>query len=349
MRPILPVVGIALCLGFSRGAATAADQPGGRPNVLIGRRTMRQTGIPQQGSHPVVMVSWNDAQAFCDWLSGKERKSCRFSTEAEWEYACRAGTASFWHVGNEARELRRVANIADSSFKQGFPAGAANVPWDDGHPFTAPAGRFEPNAFGVYDMHGNVLEWCHDWYDANYYERSPGQDPKGPNSGKSRVIRGGGWIGTSYACRSACHGTMDPPTLRTQYTGFRVVCEMGKKPQDGKSVAVAEPAETSARTEIVDVRRIWDQAPFNAFTDLIRFRDQWYCVFRESQTYSSDAGSLRVLTSSDGRTWTSSTPMSYPKADLRDPKLSVTPDGRLIRDFPFGRRPDTLRATIPPC
>lgn len=150
--------------------------------------TWRNPGIPQHGSHPVVMVSWNDAQAFCNWLGARERKTCRLPTEAESEYACRAGTTSFWYVGNEERELRRVANIADSSFKRQFPAATANVPWDDGYPFTAPVGRFEPNAFGLYDMHGNVWEWCHDWYDAKYYERSPVEDPKGPSSGKWRLV-----------------------------------------------------------------------------------------------------------------------------------------------------------------
>jgi len=183
--------------------------------------TWRSPGIDQDATHPVVMVSWNDACAFCAWLRGY-----RLPTEAEWEYACRAGTTSYWYVGNEERDLRRAANLADETFKQTFP-GSATVPWQDGFAFRSPVGRFEPNAFGLYDMHGNVWEWCQDWYDAKYYERSPAEDPTGAASGQSRVIRGGGWILTAFLCRSAGHGDMDKPTERTQYTGFRVVREAG--------------------------------------------------------------------------------------------------------------------------
>ena len=123
--------------------------------------TWQNPGIPQEQDHPVIMVSWNDTQSFCTWLNGKEGRSNRLPTEAEWEYACRAGTTSYWNLGNDPSDLQQAANVADKSFREKFPTAAA-APWDDGYPFTAPVGRFKPNHFGLYDMHGNVWQWCQD-------------------------------------------------------------------------------------------------------------------------------------------------------------------------------------------
>jgi formylglycine-generating enzyme required for sulfatase activity len=198
----------------------------------------RDPGFAQTDEHPVVNVSWNDAQAFCEWLSRKEGKTYRLPTEAEWEYGCRANTRTRFHSGDEAGGLRRVANIADLSLQAQWDyQGVQNrhfqrllsewfeaVTWDDGYPFTAPVGRFQPNGFGLYDMHGNVWEWCADWYDKDYYNDSPARDPRGPSAGSYRVARGGSILSVPRRCRAAIRGRYGP-AYRNQIIGCRFVCE----------------------------------------------------------------------------------------------------------------------------
>jgi formylglycine-generating enzyme required for sulfatase activity len=144
--------------------------------------------MTQTDDHPVVRVSWNDAQAFCAWLSKKEGKEYRLPTEAEWEYACRAGTKTRFHSGDDYAGLKEVGNF--------------------GYYSTMPVGQFKANAFGLFDMHGNVYEWCEDLYE----EGGPG-----------RVIRGGGWdwCDSPVRGRSASRGWQGPSN-RLNYLGFRV-------------------------------------------------------------------------------------------------------------------------------
>jgi formylglycine-generating enzyme required for sulfatase activity/serine/threonine protein kinase len=198
----------------------------------------RDPGFVQTDEHPVVNVSWDDAQAFCDWLSRKEGKTYRLPTEAEWEYSCRANARTRFHGGDEDSSLRRVANIADLSLKAEWNYQDLTnkhfqrllsewfeiVTWDDGYPFTAPVGRFQPNGFGLYDMHGNVWEWCADWYDKDYFKDSPTRDPRGPSAGSFRVARGGSVLSVPRRCRAAIRGIYGP-AYRNQIIGFRVVCE----------------------------------------------------------------------------------------------------------------------------
>jgi formylglycine-generating enzyme required for sulfatase activity len=189
--------------------------------------------------HPVIYVSWNDCVAFCEWLSKKEGKTYRLPTEAEWEYACRAGTNSRYHFGDDQEELIRFANSADAdrkalspnaviaSFKDGKLTDT-QIPFPfisrrDGYPWTAPVGKFRPNAFGLHDMHGNVWEWCSDWYDEHYYEKSPVDDPQGPSAGSSRVLRGGGFYYPPVYLRCAFRYVGVPSSRGLSY-GFRVVC-----------------------------------------------------------------------------------------------------------------------------
>jgi formylglycine-generating enzyme required for sulfatase activity/predicted Ser/Thr protein kinase len=190
----------------------------------VGHLTWRNPGFSQDPNHPVVMVTWHEANAFCSWLSAKEGKTYRLPTDAQWEYACRAGTTTTWYAGNDEKDLPRIANIADESLKKQFP-GAAAAAWDDGFAFTGPVGHFEPNAFGLYDMLGNVFEWCRDWYDPNYYATSAQEDPTGPTSGSKRVLRGGGWCLTAFNSRCGGHDAHEHPLRQSQYEGFRVVCE----------------------------------------------------------------------------------------------------------------------------
>lgn len=191
--------------------------------------------------HPVIYVSWNDATAFCKWLSKEEGKKYRLPTEAEWEYACRAGTSKRYHFGDDPEELVRFANAADqdsragstkttiASFDKDGKKTDVNIPFPfisrrDGYRWTAPVGKFRANAFGLYDMHGNVWEWCSDWYDEKYYENSPVDDPQGPTAGSSRVVRGGGFGNRPVGLRCAGRG-FDVPARRGYYSGFRVVRE----------------------------------------------------------------------------------------------------------------------------
>jgi len=128
----------------------------------------RNTGFTQDDDHPVVCVTCRDAVAFCEWLSRKEGTTYRLPTEAEWEYGCRAGTTTRYCCGDDPEMLAQVANVSDAGAKQRFPAWRS-IASNDAHVFTAPVGRYRPNGFGLYDMHGNVWEWCADWYVADYH------------------------------------------------------------------------------------------------------------------------------------------------------------------------------------
>jgi formylglycine-generating enzyme required for sulfatase activity len=182
----------------------------------------RNTGWTATDDHPVVNVSWNDAQAFCTWLSKKEDKTYRLPTEAQWEYACRAGTTTAFHHGDDPQALVRAANIADATAKQKIPNLKSAVTATDGYVFTAPVGRFRKNAFGLFDMHGNVWEWCEDLYDPGRYEDRSQRDPVGPSTGTLRTFRGGSWDRPPARCRSAARGG-NSPTFRNFILGFRVV------------------------------------------------------------------------------------------------------------------------------
>ncbi len=183
--------------------------------------TWQNPGFAQTDDHPVVNVSWNDAVEFCKWLSKKEGAEYRLPTEAEWEYACRAGTTSRYSFGDDPEGLARVGNVADAAAKAKFSDWSGTISARAGHVFTAPAGEFLANAFGLHDMHGNVWEWCADWYGKDYYANSPVDHPTGPTSGPYRVVRGGGWSNRPRDCRSAIRDR-DWPDYRDDSLGFRV-------------------------------------------------------------------------------------------------------------------------------
>ena len=181
----------------------------------------RTAGSEQTDEHPVVNVSWNDAVAFCKWLNKKESRTYRLPTEAEWEYACRAGTTTRYYSGDDPETLAKVGKVADATFKAKFPDKKYTLEVSDSIVFTAPVGKFKPNAFGLYDMHGNAWQWCADWYGLEYYAVSPADDPTGPDSGNDRVLRGGSWVYRLGSSRSALR-TGFAPDLRNGSTGFRV-------------------------------------------------------------------------------------------------------------------------------
>ena len=188
----------------------------------------RNAGFEQTDEHPVVNLSWRDAVAFCKWVSHKEGKTYRLPTEAEWEYACRAGTTTRYYSGDDPETLAKVANVADATFKARFPGfnlTMTTIKASDGYVFTSPVGKFKPNAFGLYDMLGNAWQLCADCYDSDYYRNSPTDDPKGPDNGFYRVCRGGSWFsGPEVAC-SAVRGLI-APSVGDYNTGFRVVREV---------------------------------------------------------------------------------------------------------------------------
>ena len=180
----------------------------------------RNPGFKQTDEHPVVNVDWDDAAAFCKWLSKKESKTYRLPTEAEWEYACRAGTTTRYYSGDDPESLAKVGNVADAAFKAEYPYMAA-IKASDAYVYTAPVGSFKPNAFGLYDMHGNVFQMCADWFSQKYYAESPAFDPTGPDSGTVRVIRGGPAVFMARSAARGCGGTRGI-NCGGGLTGFRV-------------------------------------------------------------------------------------------------------------------------------
>jgi formylglycine-generating enzyme required for sulfatase activity len=208
--------------------------------------TWKSAGFAQQDDHPVVGVSWQDAQAFCRWLSGKEEGATyRLPNEAEWEYSCRGGSDTYFSWGDSYREIHRLANIGNTELERAHPERVliqwiVNVEIDPGDPhvYTSPAGSYPANSWGIRDMHGNVWEWCQDLYLDTAYTayKAPSYgrpipraiDPLNTETfnddGDWRVIRGGSWFTSPLYCRSAVksyYGSDDAAA----YIGFRVVRE----------------------------------------------------------------------------------------------------------------------------
>ena len=160
-----------------------------------------------RGSRPVINITWADAVAFAEWMN------CRLPTEAEWEYACRAGTTTPFNTGENI--LTSDANYDGTypyhNFKKGELRGK-----------TLPVGSFQPNAWGLYDMHGNVWEWCQDWLEK--YSLDPQTNPKGPSHGNLHIGRGGSWKNMAQRCRSAYRYGRSP-THKSNVLGFRLVTD----------------------------------------------------------------------------------------------------------------------------
>ncbi|NNE91611.1 MAG: formylglycine-generating enzyme family protein [Verrucomicrobiales bacterium] len=214
--------------------------------------TWKNPGFEQTDDHPVVCVSWKDAVAFCEWLSKQEKKTYRLPTEAEWEYAARAGVSTSYLGGNSAGTVYEFGNVADASLEKAHPGMTLRQRIadledgkGDGFAFTAPVASFKPNSWGLFDTHGNVWEWCSDKYHDLHYRELTGAhinhddpetlpliiDPKGPDDspnhryGDWRVMRGGAWVTAplSSRCASKSYGEAGDAFC---YTGFRVVLEM---------------------------------------------------------------------------------------------------------------------------
>ena len=213
--------------------------------------TWRNPGFEQGDDHPVVCVSWKDAVAFCDWLGKKEGGKYRLPTEAEWEYAARAGSDTIYAGGDRPDTVREYGNVGDATLEAAAPGSVKPQQADrlrpadgDGFVHTAPVGRFKPNAWGLYDTHGNAWEWCSDRYFDRYYQQLLDDahkkgpypkvaitvDPQGPETtpqhkfGDWRSTRGGCWYTGPMASRHASRAFGEAADAFC-HTGFRVVRE----------------------------------------------------------------------------------------------------------------------------
>ena len=191
------------------GYRSDAEQRGGAW-VWTGREWQKRPGLywqspgfGQTDQHPVVCISWNDVQAMIEWLNRQEGREYRLPTEAQWEYACRAGTNERFGFDPPGASLDQYAWYWHSADKK-----------------THPVAQKKANAWNLYDMHGNVWEWCQDWY--GDYPRNAQTDPQGPTSGAHRIWRGGSWSSSADNCRAAKRRWAEP-AFRYFGLGFRLV------------------------------------------------------------------------------------------------------------------------------
>jgi uncharacterized protein (TIGR02996 family) len=200
------------------GSNPSSFRPGGsRAQAVEGLDTSR---------FPVEGLSWPDAAAFCERLSAlpEERRAgriYRLPSEAEWEYACRAGTSTPFHFG-------RSISHGQANFDTVHPyppEDADSVDFPLSRP--APVGSYLPNAFGVFDMHGNMQDWCADWYASDYYQNAPAVDPPGPAEGERRILRGGGWDDWGEFCRAAFRYDHPPDGAQEDF-GVRVAMTLAR-------------------------------------------------------------------------------------------------------------------------
>jgi len=211
--------------------------------AVMGKNPSHNYGIGND--YPVYYVSWNDAMEFCAKLTEREKTAGRLPegyeytlpTEAQWEYACRAGTTTALNNGKNLSDREECPEMGE-------------VGWYyynneiDGKQTTHPVGQKQPNDWGLYDMHGNVWEWCSDWYDGGYTD-SAVTDPTGPDTGSDRVMRGGSWVYVAYFCRSACRNSGEPNVAKSSI-GFRVA--LAPVPSKDMTIPLAED---------VDLDMIW--------------------------------------------------------------------------------------------
>lgn len=159
-------------------------------------------------AHPVEQVSWDDAQKFIRMLNLFSGKNYRLPTEAEWEFAARGGIKSAGFKFSGSNNISEVAwHFGNSGLKPGI------------------GGKKMPNELGLFDMSGNVYEWCNDWFGEHYYKNSPQNDPQGPATGMRRVYRGGGWGDNTQRCQSTCRNSWFPEN-RADYFGFRLALDL---------------------------------------------------------------------------------------------------------------------------
>ena len=186
-------------------------------------RQFRQTGSPyvwsdfappeDRADHPVTLVRFDDALAYCAWLSAMTGKPFRLPTEAEWEKAARGGVEGHRYPWGDRLDTKMANFLVDPALRATHG--------------TTPCRSYPPNGFGLYDMAGNVWEWVQDWYDPHYYADSPSRNPSGPPQGMLRVMRGGAWLVADVRMLACSHRHKIPPDTYSYAIGFRVACSRG--------------------------------------------------------------------------------------------------------------------------
>jgi formylglycine-generating enzyme required for sulfatase activity len=162
------------------------------------------------GAHPVVLVQYEDAVAYCEWLSERLSRPTRLPTEAEWEKAARSGAEGTRYPWGHQIAPSHANYLADASVKH--------------QRGTRPTGTYPPNAYGLYDMIGNVWEWVSDWYAPDYYGLGDARDPRGPETGSLRMVRGGSWVNDDTSMLRCAYRHKVPPDTYAYSMGFRIVC-----------------------------------------------------------------------------------------------------------------------------
>ena len=182
----------------------------GQWKKVMGTEPWKGKSLVEEGDdYPAVYISWDDAVAFCRKLSDMEGRTYRLPTEAEWEYACRGGTKAAFSFGGDEADVGKYAWFDGNA-------------WEINEKYAHRVKQKRPNPFGLHDMHGNVWEWCSDWYDD--YPSTPLRDPQGPDSGSFRVLRGGSWSSVPSSVRCAYRNDFTPE-YRYDFFGFRLVLE----------------------------------------------------------------------------------------------------------------------------
>jgi formylglycine-generating enzyme len=164
-----------------------------------------------RGSHPVVLVTYEDTLAYCQWLSDELKRVARLPTEAEWEKAARCGTEANRYPWGPTIDSSHANFLCDPAVKK----------HEHG---TRPTGTYAPNEYGLYDMIGNVWEWVSDWYAADYYGQGEMRDPRGPDAGNLRIVRGGSWVNDDVSMLRCAYRHKVPPDTYAYSMGFRIVC-----------------------------------------------------------------------------------------------------------------------------
>jgi sulfatase modifying factor 1 len=207
---------------FIRATGHPAPAIGDLPLVALGARDalFRELAAPYvwdndrpppgYGSHPVVLVRYDDALAYCRWLSEAIGRLVRLPTEGEWEKAARAGTDGLRYPWGNDIDASRGSFLTDRSLKR--------------QRGTRLTGTYPPNAYGLYDMSGNVWEWTADWYASDYYGLGEMRDPRGPESGSMRIVRGGSWVNDDVSMLRCAYRHKVPPDTYAYSVGFRIVC-----------------------------------------------------------------------------------------------------------------------------
>jgi formylglycine-generating enzyme required for sulfatase activity len=205
-----------------RSTAPGCNSTRGGRFISNPRANWQSPGFSQQDSEPVVCVSWDDAQAYASWLSKQTGKPYRLPSEAEWEYAARGGTTGsrYW-ADSSAAAACKFASVADNAFKS-VARGMQSFPCADGYTYTAPVGRYSPNAYGLHDMLGNVWEWVEDCWNQGYAGAPNTAAPRSTGTCEVRVFRGGAWNSKPASVRAA-YRDRDTRDERHENLGFRVV------------------------------------------------------------------------------------------------------------------------------